>query len=261
VDPLPDGRIAALTKKRRMIPAISEDRRTVDDFVSILDSEGRLLEEASITDMLVAAGDRYRIEDAFYKEAHRRKATGDDDAIDLIHANSVVWMRDPALAARDPLYDLDHVLVCMRHQNRVAIFDWPERKLVWSWGDGELMGPHDATLLPNGNVLIFDNGLGRGWSRVVEVEPRSGEIVWDYRSDPPESFVTQARGAAQYLPNGNVLITSSAQGRVFEVTRKGDVVWDFYNPHTDESGKMIVIARAKRVAESEDDGTRFQRSD
>ena len=32
------------------------------------------------------------------------------------------------------------------------------------------------------------------YSRVVEVDPRRGEIVWQYRADPPESFFSGSRG-------------------------------------------------------------------
>ena len=33
------------------------------------------------------------------------------------------------------------------------------------------------------------------------------------------------------LKNGNTLITESDFGRAFEITREGDVVWEYYNPH------------------------------
>ena len=36
---------------------------------------------------------------------------------------------------------------------------------------------------------------------------------------------------SQRLPGGNVLVTESDNGRAFEITPDGDVVWDFYNPH------------------------------
>ena len=39
------------------------------------------------------------------------------------------------------------------------------------------------------------------------------------------------KSAAQRLPNGNTLITESHCGRLFEVTRDGEIVWEFINPH------------------------------
>ena len=72
----------------------------------------------------------------------------------------------------------------MRYQDAVAVFDWEEGRLVWSWGQNELQKPHEASLLPSGNILVVDNGhLDRGYSRVVEMDPRTEEIVWEYPDD------------------------------------------------------------------------------
>jgi len=94
---------------------------------------------------------------------------------------------------------------------------------------------HTPVELDNGNILIFDNGNWRFGqtspaSRIIEVEPGSNRIVWQY-SDPMRSaFFSPYMGAAQRLPNGNTHITESASGRLFDVTPAGDVVWEFVIP-------------------------------
>ena len=100
---------------------------------------------------------------------------------------------------------------------------------------------------PVKELAVFDNGLGRGWSRVVEVDPRSDEIVWEYRAAKPEDFYSRAQGAAQRLPNGNTLITDSDSGLLFEVTPEGETVWEYRNTNRSEKGERIVIARARRL--------------
>ena len=57
--------------------------------------------------------------------------------------------------------------------------------------------------------------------------------VWSY-SDPDGEFFSSFISGTQRLPNGNTLICSGAQGRVFEVTADGRVVWDFRNSHFGE---------------------------
>ena len=105
-----------------------------------------------------------------------------------------------------------------------------------SWcddGDQVMFGPHHATPLENGNIQVFDNGAERpkgDRSRVLEVDPKTGEIVWEFAAKTSHSFYTNRQGAAQRLPNGNVLITSSGSGHIFEVTPKKEVVWDYVNP-------------------------------
>ena len=152
----------------------------------------------------------------------------------------------PELIGTHPIYAPDSVLICIRNQDTLAIFDWKRQQLLWAWGQGELSGPHDATLLPNGHILAFDNGLGREFSRVVEVDPLAREIVWEYRAPDPKSFYSEARGGSQRLSNGNTLITESNDGRAFEVTPDGDIVWEFINPNMSEEREPSVIVRMRR---------------
>lgn len=105
-----------------------------------------------------------------------------------------------------------------------------------SWydsGDQLLSGSHDARWIGDGRVSIFDNGSERPEghrSRVVVVNTKTDEIEWEYRSWDTSSFSSHRQGAAQILPNGNWLVTSSNSGHLFEVTKKGKIVWDFVNP-------------------------------
>lgn len=101
-------------------------------------------------------------------------------------------------------------------------------------------------MLPNGNLLIFDNGRRRGWSRILEVEPATGTIAWNYRGEPPQSFSSPVRGSVQALSNGNLLVTESARGRVFEVTRGGTMVWTFLNPEFQKASRRQIY-RMQRV--------------
>ena len=76
------------------------------------------------------------------------------------------------------------------------------------------------------------------------------EPDWSY-SDPG-TFYSSFISGTQRLPNGNTLICSGVQGRVFEVTRGGEVVWDFRNPFTGDKFEGEVPAnslyRAVRIA-------------
>lgn len=163
-------------------------------------------------------------------------------AVDLLHCNGVEWMPHGELTALGEPYGENRVLVTVRHQDLVAIVDWETSEMVWAWGQNQLEGPHEGTWLRNGNILIFDNGIrSRGYSRVLEVNPRNDEIVWEYQSDPPEKFFTKARGTAQELENGNILIASSGNGEAFEVTRSGEVVWRWLNPNRGEKGGRASI--------------------
>jgi Arylsulfotransferase (ASST) len=240
----PDGRIAALTFHLRSIPAIDPEVAVKDHAIAILSDSGELLEEQSLYDMLAAAPALFRFQPVgTIKRKHR-------PFIDLLHANSLEFMPHLQLVARGPLYAPGNVLVSFRHQDTIAIFDWPGRRLVWAWGQGEISGQHDATWLPNGNLLLFDNGLARGWSRVIELDPLARKIVWEYRAPEPRAFFSLRKGSSQRLENGNTLVANSDSGEAFEVTPKGDVVWRFLNPNSDEAGHRATIVRIKRYPQS-----------
>jgi hypothetical protein len=87
-----------------------------------------------------------------------------------------------------------------------------------------------ATLLDDGHILVLDNGVRRRASRVLEMDPAGGQIVWSYGEEAQQSFLTKERGCSQQLGNGNTLICDSQRGRVFEVTPAGETVWEFWNP-------------------------------
>jgi len=90
-------------------------------------------------------------------------------------------------------------------------------------------------MLPNGNVLVFDNGTHRSdhmmpFSRVVEIDPRRQQISWCYQEHAPFDFFSPFMSSAQRLANGNTLICEGNFGRIFEVTRESRVVWEYVNP-------------------------------
>lgn len=237
---LPDGRILVLTRRFRRAPEIDAERLTVDNLLTFVSADGVKLEEHSLYDLLRASP----VLPVTRPPGLEGLPPGYN--VDPIHANTVFWLDRPELEARNPLFRPGRVLVTLRYLDSVALFDLAEKRCVWAWGKGQLEGPHDASILPDGHVLVLDNGYeARGWSRVVEMDPLTGKIVWQYRAPEPERFYTSGRGTAQGLPNGNVLVGNSNSGEAFEITRQGRVVWRFLNPLRDSEGRRGVI-RAER---------------
>ena len=72
--------------------------------------------------------------------------------------------------------------------------------------------------------------LGLPRSRVIEVDPKTSEIAWEYAAKPEIQFFSAHISGAQRLPNGNVLVCEGAPGRLFEIMREGEVVWEWVNP-------------------------------
>lgn len=236
----PSGDILTLTFERRQIPALHPRIPTRDDQLTLLSQEGKTLETISLYDVLSAKPDLFP-----WVEVKPTKSL-DGQWIDLFHCNSVEWMRQKHLVGNHPVYDLDNVLVCSRHQNRVFVVNWKRKELVWAWGKDQLDGPHNATMLANGNILVFDNGLYRKWSRVIQIDPTTGEVVWEYKAKKQKDFYTPSKGANQRFPNGNTLISNSDNGQVIEVDPKGEIVWKYVNPLRSGQQERATIVRMKR---------------
>ena len=167
---------------------------------------------------------------------------------DIMHTNSIEVM-DKNIEGFCKKGDL---LISMRNLNLVAVLDINKKEFVWTWGPGEVSMQHDAQLLENGNVLIFDNGYGKGFSRIVEMNPLTKKIVWEYKSDSPEEFFSRLSGSNQRLSNGNTLIAESTKGHAFEITKDGKIVWDYYNPNIRKKDKKReTIYRIRRITDPE----------
>jgi len=174
--------------------------------------------------------------------------TPQDHRDEWTHANTVAELPD------------GNLVVSFRNISTVAIIDRGTGAIRWKLGSPPLAQQHDPRPLPNGNLLIFDNGPHRRdhpapYSRVIEVDPRTSAIVWEYRDQSLFDFFSPYISGAQRLPNGNTLICEGCDGRIFEVTADRQVVWEYVNPHFSlEEGRPGLnnwVFRAFRYAPAE----------
>ena len=164
------------------------------------------------------------------------------------HMNSIQVLPESPLGRRDRRFRAGNLLISLRNANLIAILDQDNYHVLWSWGPGELELQHTPRMLPNGHIIIMDNGLHRGWSRAVELDPERDEIVWEYRSS---DFFTPTRGNVQRLENGNTLICEAEKGRAFEVTPDREIVWEFWNWEITQNSSRRLIYRFSKLPEQQ----------
>jgi len=156
------------------------------------------------------------------------------------------------------------------HATTTAEAAGPRGDLLYRWGnpqtwmagteqDRQLFVQHDAQWIEAGspgagNLLVFNNGMGRAsgnWSSVDEIalpaEAGGGYALaagafgprkasWRYRDADKGAFYSGRISGAQRLPNGNTLVCSGEQGRLFEVSPAGEMVWEYRNRFGGEVG-------------------------
>jgi hypothetical protein len=128
------------------------------------------------------------------------------------------------------------LLFSCRENSRVGIIN-TKGELTWRFGAPVTSHQHHATFLRNGNIQIFDNGthaIGFTRSRVIEVDPKTDAIVWEYIAEPQQQFFSSHISSAERLSGDNVLVCEGASGRVFEVTQRGEIVWEWISPFEGE---------------------------
>jgi len=165
---------------------------------------------------------------------------------DYFHLNSVSLLPETPLGG-DARFRAGNILTCARNVNQIAILDGQTLDILWVWGEGDLQWPHHPTMLSSGNILVFDNGVISKRSRVLEINPSTLAVEWEYAGNPPEGFYSFAKGSAQRLPNGNTLICEGERGRAFVVPREGQTVWEWFNPVL-KSGRRVTLYRMERIA-------------
>jgi hypothetical protein len=167
---------------------------------------------------------------------------------DWAHANTIEALPPTPLGAKDARFRAGNLLFSLRHLDIIGIVDPDMNEIVWCYGPGILDGQHQPTMLENGNILVFDNGTYRGHSIVREIDPVSGQVVWQYQNGP--DFFSPFRSGNQRLPNGNTLICECDAGHLFEVTPAKEIVWDFWSPFVAQGSHHLGkrIHRATRYA-------------
>jgi hypothetical protein len=220
-----DGTIYTLTQRFRSAKGDLDLRLdnlaelVLDDFIVRLSADGQVLQRISLLE-------------AFANSLARDVLlTIEPWEWDPLHTNSVQVVT-PEFAARHEFAKPGQVLVSCRAREMLAIVDLKSAQVMWA-ACGPFRRQHDADMLDNGHIMVFDNlgHAGRGGpSRVLELDPVTQKIEWSYSGDHTQWLYSQVRSAQQVLPNGNVLINESNGGRLIEVTREGEVVWEFRNP-------------------------------
>ncbi len=134
--------------------------------------------------------------------------------INLIHANALAVDRD------------GNILVSMRHLSCIVKINRQTGNIIWILGGKQneftfinehaenaptyFSYQHDVSVLPNGDITLFDNGnqhspnYSRGVEYKLDEQNKTATLVWEYRHRP--DIYADAMGSVERLPNGNTII-------------------------------------------------------
>ena len=282
-----EGNTLILTHRNLYNHKIS-DKLLLDDVFVEVNWEGDIVWEWVCSDHFDDLDFKEDARNVMSRIPNMRKAGGGMG--DWMHINSMSYIGpNKWYDAGDGRFHPDNIIWSGRQTNIIGITDKTTGKIVWSLGPdydatlelrklGWIIGMHHAHIIPQGlpgagNLLVFDNGgwggygspnpgsptgfnnAMRDFSRVLEINPITLEIVWQLT--PKElgfqypidyaKFYSPFISSAQRLPNGNTLITEGSDGRMFEVTVNHEIVWEFISPYWGTAMNMNMVYRAYRV--------------
>lgn len=284
------GNTLILTHEDIYNPKIS-DKRLLDDKIIEVNWKGEILWEWRANEHFDELGFDEAAKNLLFRDPNFRP-TGDGIG-DWLHINSISTLGDNRwYDSGDQRFHPDNIIWDSREANILAIISKESGNIVWKIGPtfdqspeliklGWIIGQHHFHMIPRGlpgegNLLVFDNGgwagygspnpssptgrmnAKRDYSRVLEFDPITYEIIWQYTPTeagfitPLDSsrFYSPFISSAQRLPNGNTLITEGSDGRLIEVTKEHEIVWEFVNPYYGNvlgPAAMNMIYRAYRV--------------
>ena len=285
MDPLVDrGNTFIVCHKNLKNPAISE-KPLLDDTIIEVTWDGEIVWEWICSDHFDEMGFGEEAKNVLARSPGMHFAGGGMG--DWMHMNSMSllgpnrWFDDS-----DERFHPDNIIWDGRQTNIIAVIDKKTGKIVWQLGPeftatealrniGQIIGQHHAHMIPRGlsgegNILVFDNGGQAGYgapnpgapsgvnnalrdfSRVIEFNPVTLEVVWQYPKRgpgfmPAGGFYSSFVSSAQRLPNGNTMITEGHDGRIFEVTPEQEIVWEYLSPYTGKALKTNLVYRAYRL--------------
>jgi len=159
---------------------------------------------------------------------------------DILHLNDV-----EALGAADadkyPMFDAGDLLLSFRFIDLVVVMDPDTGRVKW-FDSNSTIEQHDPDFMGDGRIGIYDNNVGYtprgdmlGGSRIVAVRPDTGTIEQLLPRTDKQKYSSKTGGKWQQLANGNLLLVEARAGRAFEVTASGDVIWQWFTEHFDDS--------------------------
>ncbi len=163
---------------------------------------------------------------------------------DVLHPNTITLIPDH-IVGKAPMLTKDSVMISFRNLDLLIIIDLNTEKVTWA-SYGPWKGQHSPRFLDNGNMVLFDNmgGIGvqhNGLSRILEIDLNTMAIAWEYAGQDDEKFFSIYNSMVDPLPNGNMFITATHQGRLLEINRDKEIVWEYFLPERIQDGEVERI--------------------
>lgn len=216
-----------------------------DDTILEISPDGAILHEWSVADLFLNNG----LLGLVYLGS-TRGSTELPPMTDIFHLNDVEPFPE---TMEEGFFKHGDILVSLRNINTVFVFNKTTQKIRFV-STGLFIRQHDPDFMDGNRFSVFDNNpIARGKvgqsSRIVIVTAPQGELQVYAPHGSESTFYTAWMGKHQWLPNGNLLITETMEGRAFEMDKHGKIVWEYVNYVA--PGRVGIVEEVERLSISD----------
>ncbi|HAL66063.1 MAG TPA: hypothetical protein DCP10_10915 [Bacteroidales bacterium] len=206
-----------------------------EDTVLKVSLDGKILKEISIFEIFK----KNKLEGLLYLSSF-----GDfiiNSAGDPLHLNDVETF--PSYMD-EGIFKSGDIMLSLRNINTVLIFREEDLKVTHMF-TGMFVRQHDPDFIDGNTISVYDNyriaSDNHGHqSRILIGSFKNGQYDVYYSGDVQQPFYSYIMGKHEWLPNGNLLITESTNGRAFEVNQDGKIVWEYVNLIGDDLAGLVT---------------------
>lgn len=232
------------------------------DVINVADRNGKLLARWNLYDHIPMMIRELKLENVLPVMPFKitRNTLPVDVHFEFSRLNAITEIPPNLLEPVLPYMKRGNLLVTFNGIGGVIIFD-PLLKKIEHIFDRDFLGVveygyHDAQILPNGRLILYQNINNPGpdeYTTINEYDILFKRRVWTFRLQEPDFKLNRINGTVQFLNNGNIVLSdNSFGGRVLEMNRAGEIQWQRFNERRDEeTGLPVMVYRAKKIAADE----------
>lgn len=209
-----------------------------EDLILLVNSQGQVKKQISVLRALIEAGFEQQLFDI-----------GKIAKFDPTHINDIEVVTQ-ALADKLPAVNQGDLLVSIRQLHTLVVMDAETGKIKWQHR-GPWVRQHDPEISKNGLIEVFNNRSEYPsfsnsstnqlpGSHILSLNPATSFTSIIFPNSKKNFFYTDIMGTHQHLENGNRLINESRAGRIFEVNKNGNIVWEYIKPYDDKLASMFT---------------------
>lgn len=182
----------------------------VNESICAVDIEsGQIKYEKSVADILVENGYMYLLQVGGHES-------------DLVHLNDI-----QPISKDGKYWHSGDLFISIRHRNTVFLYRPNTNKILWL-KTGPWLAQHDVDVVNDQTIMIFGNDLIRGKYKDHLINGHNDIYFYDFSTDsvymPYNKMMkqlkisTQTGGRCDFLPNGDLFIDESDNGKLYIIT-------------------------------------------